>query len=430
VRAGGLGSIAARDYHAGRMLSPPTVGLVLAIIGAATACGESPRAVATAGDSAAAESPPPPKPKAWKPRPVVAPDSVVRNTASRDAAPRNTSNDSLTAETASTSPARDTLAVARAAVLRTLRARGPRPFVLSPADSAKWPVPGPPPLPGALLPEHRIIAYYGNPRSTRMGIMGQIPPDSMLPRLEQVAMRWALAEPERKVMPALHLIATVAQGVPGSGKKYRLRMGDSLINTVASWAEERGWILFLDIQTGHSTVEAELPPLLPFLKRPYVHLALDPEFAMKGGGVPGRRIGTLDAADVNHAVEVLANLVTEHELPPKVLVVHRFTRKMLTNTDSIRLDPRVQVVIQMDGFGSPYHKQDGYRFWISPHPVQYTGFKLFYKNDRNPKARAPGYEPSCDRVTFELVGCGDDGLMTPEQVIEGLYPVPLYIQYQ
>ena len=231
-------------------------------------------------------------------------------------------------------------------------------------------------------------------------------------------------------MPALHLIATVAQASPGAGKKYRLRMSDSLIDMVASWAEERGWILFLDVQTGQSTIEAELPPLLPWLQRPYVHLALDPEFAMKGGGVPGKRIGTMDAGEVNHAIEVLGNLVTMHKLPPKVLVVHRFTRKMLTNTDSIRLDPRVQVVIQMDGFGPPYLKQDAYRFWISPYPVQYAGFKLFYKNDRDPKARAPGYVPSCDRVTFELVGCGDDGLMTPEQVVSSLYPVPLYIQYQ
>ena len=400
------------------MLSPHALGFALVtIIGMAIGCGDSPRTMANPADSAAAE-PPPPKPKVWEPRPVIAPPATgAKGTASGDSAskdglPGNRTNDSLRAQSAAGRP------------------RSLRPFVLSPADSAKWPVPGPAPLPGAMLPEHRIIAYYGNPRSTRMGIMGQIPPDSMLPRLEQVAMRWALADPGRKVMPALHLIATVAQATPGPGKKYRLRMGDSLINTVASWAEERGWILFLDIQTGQSTVEAELAPLVPFLQRPYVHLALDPEFAMKGGGVPGKRIGTLDATDVNQAIEVLANLVTEHDLPPKVLVVHRFNRKMLTNTDSIRLDPRVQVVIHMDGFGTPNHKQDAYRFWISPYPVQYTGFKLFYKNDRQPRARAPGYEPSCDRVTFELVGCGDDGLMTPEQVIQGLYPVPLYIQYQ
>jgi hypothetical protein len=391
------------------------LGILLVITCTAIGCGDSPRAVAVARDSAPAE-PPAPEPKVWEPRPVVAPRDATRDSVARD----TSASDSLS-DTASVKP--DTVP------LRT-RARGPRPFVLSPADSAKWPVRGPDPLPGALLPEHRIIAYYGNPRSTRMGIMGQVPPDSMLPRLEKVAMEWALADPDRKVMPALHLIATVAQGKPGAGKKYRLRMGDSLINLVSSWAEERGWILFLDIQTGHSTVAAEIEPLIPFLQRPYVHLALDPEFAMKGGGVPGKRIGTLDAADVNQAISMLGEVVTEHKLPPKVLVVHRFTRKMLTNTDSIRLDPRVQVVIQMDGFGSPYLKQDAYRFWISPYPVQYTGFKLFYKNDRDQRTKAAGFEPSCDQVIYELVGCGDDGLMTPEQVVKSLFPVPDYIQYQ
>ena len=325
----------------------------------------------------------------------------------------------------------DTVAALRDSVTRRIRSRGPRPFVLSPADSARWPVKAASPLPGSLLPDHRIIAYYGNPRSTRMGIMGQVPPDSMLPRLEKVAMEWALADRGRKVMPALHLIATVAQGKPGTAQKYRLRMGDSLINMVSKWAEERGWIVFLDIQTGHSTVAAELEALIPFLERPYVHLALDPEFSMKTGGVPGRKIGTMDAADVNHAIDALGKIVTEKKIPPKVLVVHRFTRKMLTNTDQIRLDPRVQVVIQMDGFGPPYLKQDAYRFWISPYPVQYAGFKLFYKNDRDARTKAPDFQPSCPQVTYELVGCGDDGLMTPSQVVDGnLYPVPLYIQYQ
>jgi hypothetical protein len=388
--------------------------VLLAIICATIGCGDSPRTVADARDSTLAE--PPPKPKVWEPRPVVAPPDTTR--------------DSFAADTAAADSVSDSTSAKRDNIPPRTRARGPRPFVLSPADSAKWPVKGPDTLPGSLLPSYRIIAYYGNPRSTRMGIMGQVPPDSMLLRLEKVAMEWALADPDRKVMPALHLIATVAQGQPGAGKKYRLRMGDSLINRVASWAEERGWIVFLDIQIGHSTVAAELEPLIPFLQRPYVHLALDPEFAMKSGGLPGKRIGTLDAADVNHAIDVLAEVVTEHELPPKVLVVHRFNRKMLTNTDSIRLDPRVQVVIQMDGFGAPAHKQDAYRFWISPHPVQYAGFKLFYKNDRDPRTKLPGFEPSCDRMTYELVGCGDDGLMTPAQVIRSLYPVPLYVQYQ
>src|ERR1700685_260444 len=51
------------------------------------------------------------------------------------------------------------------------------------ALAARWPVKGPEQLPGALLPHYRIVAYYGNPMSRRMGILGQIAPDSMLARL-------------------------------------------------------------------------------------------------------------------------------------------------------------------------------------------------------------------------------------------------------
>lgn len=278
-----------------------------------------------------------------------------------------------------------------------------RHYELTPADSARWPVQGPAPLPGSLLPAYRIVAYYGNPKSTRMGILGQIPPAEMLPRLERTATEWAEADTTRAVMPALHLIATVAQEKPGAGGKYRLRHSDQTIEQVLGWAEERGWIVFLDVQVGHSTVADELPHLVKYLERPYVHLALDPEFAMKRGGIPGRRIGTLDAADVNYASRLLADIVDRKKLPPKVLVVHRFTQRMLTNHDQIKLDPRVQIVINMDGFGAPWHKEDAYKFFIAPEPVQFAGMKLFYRNDKP--------------------------MMTPAQVLR-LWPEPLYIQYQ
>jgi hypothetical protein len=362
-----------------------------------TACGEPDAAAARPSGRPAATPAKPP----WTPRPIVA------QPAPRLAADPDTAVDS---------------------VPLVLKGKN-RPFTLSPTDSARWPVKGPAPLPGALLPEHRIIAYYGNPRSNRMGILGQIPRDEMLDRLERTATEWALADTTLKTLPALHLIVTVAQGKPGSGGKYRLRHGDELIEEVASWAEERGWIVFLDLQIGRSTVASELDRVVPFLKRPYVHLALDPEFAMKPGGVPGRRIGTLDAADLNHAIQVLADIVEKEKVPPKILVVHRFTQRMLTNAGLVRLDPRVQVVIDMDGYGTRNHKQDAYRFFIVAEPVQYTGFKLFYKNDRLPRHRPPDGTRPCADSLFLTVGCGDDGLMTPEQVL-GLYPKPLYIQYQ
>jgi hypothetical protein len=197
----------------------------------------------------------------------------------------------------------------------------------------------------------------------------------------------------------------VAQGKAGTDNMYRMRHTPATIDKVAAWAEQKGWLLFLDVQLGHSTVQAELPRLLPYLARPYVHLALDPEFAMKNGVLPGRKIGTMDAAEVNHAVDLLARLVDSLQLPPKVLVVHRFTESMLTNAGKIKIDPRVQVVIDMDGFGTKALKRAIYGYVIVEEPVQFAGFKLFTKA-RN-----------------------DKPMMSPGEVLK-LSPQPLYIQYQ
>ncbi|HWN18724.1 MAG TPA: hypothetical protein VNO19_07390 [Gemmatimonadales bacterium] len=357
--------------------------LSLALLG----CENAPVGAKQVSDSA---------PLRWAPRGIQAPRPIVP----ADSVTDSVSTDSVKA---------DSLVIDSAGASSITPAKTIRPkrssFTLTPADSARWPVPGAPePLPGAIIPEHRIVAFYGNPLSKRMGILGEIAPEEMLRRLEATATEWAKADPDRKVLPGLHLISVVAQGYPGPAKKYRLQMPDSIVEMVAGWAEQRGWILFLDIQPGLSTVEAEIPHLIKYLKRPYVHLSLDPEFAMKDGKRPGTDwMGRMDASEVNHAVDVLAKIVEENDLPPKVLIVHRFTRNMLTNASKIRLDPRVQVVIDMDGYGPPGAKMGAYKWFVVRHPVQYTGWKLFYKNDKP--------------------------LMTPEQVLE-VYPKPMYIQYQ
>lgn len=276
-----------------------------------------------------------------------------------------------------------------------------------PKPKPVWPVKGPSPLPGAILPHQRIVAYYGNPLSKRMGILGEVPPDEMLRRLDREVAAWEKADSATPVIPALHLIAVVAQGSAGRDGMYRARMGDSLVERVYGWAQRRQALMFLDIQVGKSTLRDEIPRLEKYLVRPNVHLALDPEFSMKKGGLPGKRIGTYDAEDINYAIDYLADLVEKHKLPPKVLVVHRFTRPMLTNASRIKLDPRVQVVIHMDGWGPPHLKRDSYEAYVYSEPVQFTGFKLFYKNDT--KKGHP--------------------LMRPADVL-GLFPRPVYIQYQ
>jgi len=275
------------------------------------------------------------------------------------------------------------------------------------AKDTRWPVKGPALLPGSILPAKRIVAYYGNPLSKRMGILGELPPNQMLARLDREVAAWNRADPSHPVQPALHLVVVVAQGAPGRDGNYRLRMPDTLIEKVASWAATRNALVFLDIQVGLSTVQQEVPRLESFLKRPNFHLGLDPEFSMKGGEKPGSKIGTMTAGDINWTTRYLANLAESNNLPPKVLVVHRFTRKMISGAKDIQLDPHVQIVIDMDGWGAPWLKYDSYRDYVQAEPVQFTGFKIFYGNDSK----------------------RGDPVLTPSEVLR-LTPPPIYIQYQ
>ena len=273
-----------------------------------------------------------------------------------------------------------------------------------------WPVKNQPlPLYGALLPEHRIVAFYGNLYSKKMGALGEYPPKEMWAKLKAEVKAWEAADPTTPVIPALHYIAVVAQGDAGKDGKYRFRMPEKQIDSVFTISRMHpGTLVFLDIQVALSKIQDELPLLEKYLRLPNVHLGIDPEFSMKDGSKPGKRIGTYDAKDVNYCSQYLAKLVKEHNLPPKVFVIHRFTQGMITNYKNIRLHPEVQIVIDMDGWGLQARKINTYRQYVYKEPVQYAGFKIFYKNDFREKGSRT---------------------MTPEEVLK-LKPQPIYIQYQ
>ncbi len=318
-----------------------------------------------------------------------------------------------------TPPAAPARAKGRAAAKRA-KTKAPAPEVAAPtarylagenpeyAKRCGWPVACPPPLPGSILPRERIVAYYGNPLSRHMGALGEWDKDEMLRRLQGEVAKWEKADPSLPVQPALHLIAVVAQGEPGKAGKYRMVMPDKVVNEVYDWAKEAKAILFIDIQTGHENIRTILPRFEWLLKNPDVHVGMDPEFNLiKSGRKPGTKIGTYDAADINYASGYLAELVKKYNLPPKVLIVHRFTRDMVTNAEKIVLRPEVQIIMNMDGWGPPSLKRDSFKDYIVSEPVQYVGFKLFYHNDTKK----------------------GDALMTPQDLLR-LNPKPLYIQYQ
>ncbi|HEX5502727.1 MAG TPA: hypothetical protein VFW96_08895 [Thermomicrobiales bacterium] len=253
------------------------------------------------------------------------------------------------------------------------------------------------------LRHNRLVTFYGHPFSDKMGVLGEYQPDEMVRRLKEQADLYTKADPTRPAIPTIELIASVAQASPGPDGLFLQRTPPAIIEQYAQLAEKNNMLLLLDIQIGRGTVAADIRAIEPYLKRPYVHLAIDPEFAVKPGQVPGDEFGSIDASDIIGAARTLADVVTQNGITDKVLLVHQFVPSMITNKQLLKPMPHVEIVLNVDGFGSAKVKKDDYRLLVTDEPIQYGGMKLFYKQD--------------------------DPLMAPEEVL-ALTPSPVVVIFQ
>ena len=180
-------------------------------------------------------------------------------------------------------------------------------------------------------------------------------------------------------------------------------MPDDSIEYYRDLANSNHMLFFMDMQIGHSTIQSEVNNVWSFLQMPGVDLALDPEFDMPPGTIPGIEFGRMTAAEINWVIDKLSNLVLTQHLPPKILIIHQFRESMLPDWRNIKIKPGVQIVTSVDGFGTPQAKLDDYRIFDKQQLIQYPGFKLFYR--------------------------WDHPLMSPSAVLK-LDPPPLMVMYQ
>lgn len=253
-----------------------------------------------------------------------------------------------------------------------------------------------------LLPEHRILTYYGYPGNDQLGILGEHDMDEALELMREQAAAYEEADPSRPVLLAFEVIASVAQGKPQADGSYLLDAPTDMLDEYADFAEENDILLILDVQIGRRTVMEEIEGLRPWLEKPFVHLALDPEFAMREGEIPGKHIGQIDASDIADAQNWLVELTEKADIPPKVLIVHQFHYTMIENKEQAAPVEGVQLVIDADGWGTPEEKRATYDYVNRQLPIEYAGVKLFYSQD------VP--------------------LMTPEEIL-ALNPIPDLIIY-
>ncbi|MBA2597677.1 MAG: hypothetical protein H0V00_13725 [Chloroflexia bacterium] len=237
------------------------------------------------------------------------------------------------------------------------------------------------PVEGPVLPKYRVVAYYGHPHDAAMGIVGEHSVEELAAILRQEAENYAAADPSRPVIPAFEVIATVAQRVPGSDGTFILDTDHETLASYIDFAAAQGMLVILDLQIGRGTVANEIEKVRDLLARPNVHLAIDPEFAVAEGQIPGEYIGSVTAESIIYAQQVLAEISAANGIPPKMLIVHQFREDMIQNKDQLAPYPGVQLVIDADGYGGPELKTAVFNFLVRDEPIEFAGVKLFYRQD-------------------------------------------------
>jgi hypothetical protein len=253
---------------------------------------------------------------------------------------------------------------------------------------------------GSLFPRHRVVAVYGSPASSALGVMGQGTPQQAVQRLLDQARPYEAGG--RPVIPAFELIATLATAAPGPSGMYNNPTAIDDIRPYLEAIRSVDGLLILDIQPGRADWLTEARRYEELLREPDVGLALDPEWKVGPTGRPGGGfIGSIDAADINRVSAYLAELVERYDLPEKILMIHRFTPAMVTRDHLVEGRTGIAMVFHADGIGSAEAKLADY-FTILPDRFA-RGFKIFYQED--PRVMQPGellgLDPPPDVITYQ-----------------------------
>ncbi len=240
-------------------------------------------------------------------------------------------------------------------------------------------------LPGGgqtMFPGRRLVALYGHPQTSALGVLGEQGPTESVTRARELA---ATYEPysDEPVVPAFEVIATVASGGAGPDGDYSNETPIEVIRPYVDAAADAGVYVVIDLQPGRSDFLTQAQQYRELLLEPHVGLALDPEWRLEPDQVHLRQVGSVDAAEIETVADWLATLVRENALPQKLLVLHQFQQRMIRDRPALDAQrDELAMLVQMDGNGTPGDKlatwdalkqdaPDGLRF----------GWKNFYDED-------------------------------------------------
>jgi hypothetical protein len=262
----------------------------------------------------------------------------------------------------------------------------PQPLPTTPSALPDPPSPSPSPTPVSQLPlggrtifpKYRVVAYYGTAGTATMGVLGQSSPEGILGRLRAAAAPYA--SPGRTVQVAYELIAIVAQAGPGADGSYSRIIDLDQIRRYVDAAARNKVLVVLDVQPGRTDFLTQVKRLRPFLLEPHVGLALDPEWRMGPGEIPGRTIGHVSAAEINGVSAYVSQIVRDYHLPEKLFLLHEFRSTMIPDIANVKHRTGLAMVQHLDGFGTRPEKDATFERLRRPQQF-HIGYKLFYRQD-------------------------------------------------
>lgn len=263
-------------------------------------------------------------------------------------------------------------------------------------------------LPGGgmlAFPTRRMVALYGHPSGPALGALGEQDVDAAIDRAKKLAGEYKGLSDE-PVIPAFEIIATVATGSAGEDGDYSSATDIDLLRTWVDAAGEAGVYVVLDLQPGRTDFLTQAKAYEELLKEPHVGLALDPEWRLQDGERHMEQIGSVTAAEINEVSDWLARLTRGNNLPQKVLILHQFQLRMISNREQLETGhDELAVVIHADGHGGPGQKLETWRGLRQDLPDSvWMGWKNFYDEDTP--------------------------MFSPERTYDDVKPAPWFVSYQ
>jgi hypothetical protein len=263
-------------------------------------------------------------------------------------------------------------------------------------------------LPGGgqlILPGKRYVALYGAAGTGALGVLGEQGPADAVARATAQAAEYQPFSDE-PVIPMFELIATVAAGAAGPDGDYSSEIP---VETLQPWidaARDAGVYVVIDLQPGRTDFLTQARRYESVLAQPGVGLALDPEWRLGPDQVPLRQIGSVTAEEVDATADWLAALTRDRGLPQKMLVLHQFRSSMIQDRAALDTShPELAMIVHADGQGGQPDKQ---ATWRALHADAPAGLAWGWKNFIDE----------------------DTPMLTPEQTMRDVSPVPDLVTYQ